>query len=129
MGEAGYATRPWTTPGTRVERIDPDIVERLASKHEPYPKAVAMDVDIQGGPHAQDNDGHNWSVLSRARNVADMVPGSEVIMGSIIGDYLAKVVAWDFEVSDEDPMVIMDLLSVTPKSVADALARTGSPAA
>lgn len=46
MGEAGYATRPWTTPGTRVERIDPDIVERLASKHEPYPKAVAMDVDI-----------------------------------------------------------------------------------
>lgn len=68
-------------------------------------------------------------MLSRARNVADMVPGSEVIMGSIIGDYLAKVVAWDFEVSDEDPMVIMDLLSVTPKSVAEALARTGSPAA
>ena len=50
-------------------------------------------------------------------------------MGSIIGDYLAKVVAWDFEVSDEDPMVIMDLLPVTPKSVAEALARTGSPAA
>ena len=35
---------------------------------------------------------------------------------------LAKVVAWDFEVSDEDPMVIMDLLLVTPKSVAEALA-------
>jgi hypothetical protein len=47
-----------------------------------------------------------------------------VIMGSIIGDYLAKVVA-----SDEDPMVIMDLLPVTPKSVAEALARTGSPVA
>jgi hypothetical protein len=50
-------------------------------------------------------------------------------MGSVIGSYLAKVVAWDFEVSGTDPIVVLDLLPVTPKSVADALARTGSPAA
>ena len=123
MGDHNKAN-PWS-----FQKVDPAIVERLASKHEPYPKAVAMGVDIYGDPHVQDNDGYNWSVLSRARNVADVVPGSAVIMGTIIGDYLAKVVAWDFEVSDEDPMVIMDLLPVTPKSVAEALARTGSPAA
>jgi hypothetical protein len=50
-------------------------------------------------------------------------------MGSVIGSYLAKVVAWDFEVSGTDPIVVLDLLPVTPRSVADALARAGSPAA
>jgi hypothetical protein len=50
-------------------------------------------------------------------------------MGSSIGNYLAKVVAWDFEVSEEDPIVVLDLLPVTPKSFAEALARAGSSAA
>jgi hypothetical protein len=49
---------PWDKPW-HVEGIDPAIVERLASKHEPYPKVVAMGVDIYGDPHAQDNDGYS----------------------------------------------------------------------
>ena len=60
---------------------------------------------------------------------AAVTPGSTVVMGSVIGNYLAKVVAWDFAVSDTDPIVVLDLLPVTPKSVVDALARSGSPAA
>jgi hypothetical protein len=122
MGDRKIAN-PWS-----FQTVDAEIVERLASHHSPYPKAVAAGVDICGDPHAEDNDGYNWSVLSRARNVADVVPGSAVIMGSAIGNYLARVVAWDFEVSDQDPMVIMELLPVTPREVARALARSGSPA-
>lgn len=59
--------------------------------------------------------------------MADVTPGSTVIVGSGIGPYLAKVVAWDFEVIGTDPIVVLDLLPVSPKSVAEALARTGSP--
>lgn len=117
-------TNPWS-----FQNVDPTVVKRLTARHTPFPKAVAMGVDIYGDPHVQDDDGYNWAVLSRARNVADVVPGSAVIMGSVIGNYLAKVVAWDFEVSDEDPMVIMELLPVSPGQVATALARSGSPAA
>ena len=120
---AEHKANPW-----QIKKVDPAIVDRLGSRHQPHPKAVAMDVDIYGNPHRRDNDGYNWSLLSCARKVTDVVPGSAVIMGSIIGNYLAKVVAWDFEVSDEDPMVIMELLPVTPREVAKALARSASPA-
>jgi hypothetical protein len=41
---------------------------------------------------------------------------------------MTKVMAWDFEVNDH-PIVIMKLLPVTPKSVAELLARTGPSAA
>ena len=68
-----------------------------------------MGVDIVGDPHREDNDGYNWTLLSQARNVSDVTPGSTVVMGSVIGRYLAKVVAWDFEVSDTDPIVVLDL--------------------
>ena len=119
---------PWDKPW-HVEEVDPAVVERLAGAHVPNQKALAMGVDIIGDPHREDNDGYNWTLLSQARNVSDVTPGSTVVMGSVIGRYLAKVVAWDFEVSDEDPIVVLDLLPVTPKSVADALARTKSPAA
>ncbi len=44
--------------------------------------------------------------------------------GSEIGNYLAKVVAWDFEASDDDPTVVLDLLSLSPQAVKGALART-----
>jgi hypothetical protein len=119
---------PWDKPW-HVEKVEPAIVERLASGHVPNQKAVAMGVDIISDPHAENDEGYNWTVLSRARNVTDVTPGSTVVMGSVIGKYLAKVVAWDFEVSDVDPIVVLDLMPVTPKSVAEALARTGSPAA
>ena len=119
---------PWVKPW-HVEEVDPAVVERLARAHVPNQKALAMGVDIVGDPHREDNDGYNWTLLSQARNVSDVTPGSTVVMGSVIGRYLAKVVAWDFEVSDTDPIVVLDLLPVTPKSVADALARTKAPAA
>ncbi len=119
---------PWDKPW-HVEDVDPAVVERLDRADVPYPKAVETGVDIISDPHAEDDDGYNWTVLRYARNVTDVTPGSTVVMGSVIGKYLAKVVAWDFEVSDEDPIVVLDLLPVTPKSVADALARGKSPAA
>jgi hypothetical protein len=119
---------PWDKPW-HVEDVAPAAVERLDRAHVPYAKAVEMGVDIISDPHAEDDDGYNWTVLRYARNVTDVTPGSTVVMGSVIGKYLAKVVAWDFEVSDEDPIVVLDLLPVTPKSVADALARSKSAAA
>lgn len=50
-------------------------------------------------------------------------------MGSGIGNYLAKVVAWDFEASDDDPMVVLDLVPLTPQAVQAALARSRTSAA
>ncbi len=119
---------PWDKPW-QVEEVDPAVVERLAVTHVPYREAMEMGVDIISDPHAGDDDGYKWTELSRARDVHDVTPGSTVVMGSRIGNYLAKVVAWEFEVSDSDPIVVLDLLPVTPRSVADALARAGSPAA
>jgi hypothetical protein len=119
---------PWDKPW-HVEEVDLAVVERLAGAHIPNQKALAMGVDIVGDPHREDDEGYNWTLLSQARNVSDVTPGSTVVMGSVIGRYLDKVVAWDFEVSDADPIVVLDLLPVTPKSVADALARTKAPAA
>jgi hypothetical protein len=68
-------------------------------------------------------------MLSRARAVHDVTPGSTGVMASLIGNHPAKVAAWDFEVSDTDSIVVLDLLPVTRKSVADALTRFGWPAA
>jgi len=119
---------PWDKPW-HVDEVDPAVVERLAVAHVPDRKAVEMGVDIISDPHADDDDGYNWTVLSRARDLHDVTPGSTVVTGSAIGNYLAKVVAWDFEVSNTDPIVVLDLLPVTRKSVADALTRFGWPAA
>ena len=38
-------------------------------------------------------------------------------MGSSVGHYLAQVVSWDFEVSDDDPVVTLELLPVRPSGV------------
>lgn len=115
---------PW-----HVQKVDPELVERLTAVHLPSPKATALGVDIMGDPHRETDDGYNWTVLSRARNVADVVPGAAVVMGSGIGNYLAKVVAWDFEASDDDPMVVLDLVPLTPQAVEAALARSHTSAA
>jgi hypothetical protein len=122
MGER--KANPW-----HVEKVDDAVVERLAHAHVPNQKAIATGVDIISDPHAENDEGYNWTVLSRARNVRDVVPGSTVVTGSVIGNYLAKVVAWDFEVSDDDPIVVLDLLPVTPESAAQALARAGTAVA
>lgn len=73
---------PWS-----VERVDPIVVERLAAAHTPHPQAVEKGVDIISDPQRQDDDGFNWTRLRFARNVADVVPGSAVVLGSAIGRY------------------------------------------
>lgn len=111
-------TSPWL-----VEQVDPASVERLAARHMPNHPALEMGVDLVGDPHREDDDGLSWARLSDARCVEDVVPGSAVVMGSSIGRYLAKVVAWDFEVSDDDPVVTLELLPVRPSEVAKLLDR------
>jgi len=112
-----------------VVEVAPALVERLAEQHQPDPLAVRMGVDIVGDPHREDDAGRNWTRLRFARSVADVVPGSAVIMGSPVGRYLAKVVAWDFEVSEDDPIVVLDLVPLTPESVERAIRRSQSSAA
>jgi hypothetical protein len=112
-----------------VERVDADLVARLAAAHTADPQAIAQGVDIMSDPQRQDDHGFNWTRLRFARNVTDVVPGSAVVIGSAIGRYLAKVIAWDFEVSDEDPIVTLELLPVTPEAMERALARSRPPAA
>ena len=78
---------PW-----HVDQVGQEVVDGLAAHHQPWPEALEMGVDIIGDPHREDDDGHNWTRLRFARNVADVAPGSAVIMGSSVGRYLAKVV-------------------------------------
>lgn len=112
-----------------VREVEGEVLERLAAAVQPHPRAIEMGVDIVGDPHREDDDGYNWTRLHYARNVADVTPGSVVVMGSRVGTYLARVVSWDFEVSDDDPVVTLDLLPVTPEAVQRALARSRTSAA
>ena len=91
-------------------------------------KAIELAVDIVGNPQREDDDGFNWARLSDARSVSDVVPGAAVVLGSSIGRYLAKVVAWDFEVDDDDPIVTLELLPIRPSEVARLLGRNRAPA-
>lgn len=115
---------PWL-----VREVDEELIKRLSAHHTPNPRAVDMGVDIVGDPHREDDDGHNWAVLSDARSVRDVVPGSAVVLGSSIGRYLARVVAWDFEVRDDDPIVTLDVVPVRPSEVERLLRRNRTPAA
>jgi hypothetical protein len=112
---------PW-----RVEKLDQAVVDRLAAAHVPDPGAVELNVDLIGDPHREDDDGNLWTLLRSARKVEDVVPGSAVVIGSHAGRWLARVLAWDFEVSDSDPIVTVELLPVSPDAVARALARNTS---
>jgi hypothetical protein len=118
------SANPWL-----VERVDQELVDRLAAIHVTNPRSREMGVDIVGDPHREDDEGLSWARLSDARRVEDVVPGSAVLMGSSIGRYLAKVIAWDFEVSDDDPIVTMELLPVRPSEVAKLLGRNRTSAA
>ena len=111
-------TNPWL-----AEQVDQALVARLTERHVPNRRAVEMRVDLFGDPHREDDDGLSWARLSDARSVEDVVPGSAIVMGSSIGRYLAKVVAWDFEVSDDDPVVTLELLPVRPSEVTTLLER------
>lgn len=115
---------PWI-----VQSVPAQVVAQLAAVHAPNAEASAAGVDIFGSPQREDDDGRNWALLHEARRVEDVVPGSAVLLGSRIGTYLAKVVAWDFAVSDDDPVLVLELLPVTPDSVERALARRHTSAA
>jgi hypothetical protein len=84
---ADRRVNPWY-----VREVDGAIVERLTAAITPHPRAVEVGVDIVGDPHREDEDGYNWTRLHYPRNVADVTPGSVVVMGSRVGTYLAKVV-------------------------------------
>ena len=119
-----HGTNPWY-----LRQVSDDVVERLAAHLPSCVDAEAMGVDIVGDPHRETDEGYNWTRLSYARNVRDVTPGSAVVLGSSIGHYLAKVVAWDFEVSDDDPIVVLDLVPLRPDAVERALARRNPSAA
>ena len=45
------------------------------------------------------------------------------MIGSSAGRWLARVLAWDFEVNADDPIVVLELLPVSPEAVRRALDR------
>ena len=112
-----------------VKEIDRATIERLASGHVADELATELGVDIIGDPNREDDDGYIWSRLRRSRDVRDVVPGAAVVMGSDLGRYVAKVLSWDFEVSDDDPIVTMELVPLSPEALEKALARSGPSAA
>lgn len=112
-----------------VEQVDSKVIERLAAAHAPDPLAVELSVDLVADPHRQDDDGNVWALLRSARDVNDVTPGSAVVIGTHAGRWLARVLAWDFEVDDDNPIVTLELLPVRPDAVQRALARNGLPAA
>lgn len=111
-----------------VDEIDDDTVERLAASHRPDPLAVELGVDLVADPNREDDDGYVWSRLHAARDVRVVTPGQAVVIGSDLGQWVAKVIAWDFEVSDDDPIVTLELVPLTPRALATALARRGTAA-
>ncbi len=104
-------------PAWYVEPLDERTVERFAVHYWPYADPVAMGVDVVGDPHRESDDGYNWTLLSYARNVAYVAPGSAVVMGSAVGRYIAKVIVWIFQVSDDDPIVVLELVPLMQRRI------------
>ena len=115
---------PW-----RIEEIDRAVVDRLTAAHLPDSLAVELGVDLVADPHRQDDDGNVWTLLRSARTVSDVTPGSVVVIGTHAGRWLGRVLAWDFEVNADDPIVTVDLLPVSPEAVQRALDRNRPSAA
>jgi hypothetical protein len=106
-----------------VTEVDPQDVERLAAPHTPDALAVELGVDLVADPHREDDAGYIWTRLHSARDVRVVTPGSAVAIGSDLGEWVAKVIAWDFEVNDDDPIVTLELVPLSPAALAAALAR------
>ena len=106
-----------------VTTVDPQDVERLAVQHTPDALAVELGVDLVADPNREDDAGYIWTRLHTARDVRVVTPGSAVVIGSDLGEWVAKVIAWDFEVSDDDPIVTLELVPLSPAALAAALAR------
>src|ERR1700738_4084227 len=112
-----------------VKEVDRATIERLAAGHVSDEMATQLGGGIIGDPKRGDDDGYIWSRLRRSRNVRDVVPGAAVVMGSDIGRYVAKVISWDFEVDDDDPIVTMELVPLSPEALTVALYRNRPSAA
>jgi hypothetical protein len=63
------------------------------------------------------------TLLRSARTVSDVTPGSVLVIGTHAGRWLGRVLAWEFEVGADDPIVTMDLLPVSSEAVQRALDR------
>ena len=111
-----------------VDRVDPATVERLAAAHTPDPLAEELGVDLVTDPNREDDEGYIWTRLHTARDIRVVVPGAAVVIGSDLGQWVAKVISWDFEVSDNDPIVTLELVPLSPDALTDALARRGTAA-
>lgn len=112
-----------------VQEVDQATVERLAGAHTADPLAVELGVDLVADPNREDDQGYVWTRLHTARDVRFVIPGAAVVIGSDVGEWVAKVIAWDFEVSDEDPIVTLEVVPLTPSALAAALARRRTSAA
>jgi hypothetical protein len=106
-----------------VQEVDQATVDRLAAVHTADPLAVELGVDLVADPNREDDDGYVWTRLHAARDVRVVVPGSAVVIGSDVGEWVAKVIAWDFEVSEDDPIVTLEVVPLTPGALTGALAR------
>jgi len=112
-----------------VQEVNQATVERLAAAHTADPLAIELGVDLVADPNREDDEGYVWTRLHTAQDVRVVVPGSAVVIGSDVGEWVAKVIAWDFEVSDDDPIVTLEVVPLTPSALAAALARRRTPAA
>jgi hypothetical protein len=93
------------------------VVDRLAAAHVSDSLAIELGVDVVAHPHRLDDDGTVWTLLRSARTLSDVTPGSVVVViGTHAGRWLGRVLAWDFEVNADDPIVTVDLLSVGPEA-------------
>src|SRR2546430_9357301 len=106
-----------------VQEVDQATVDCLAAAHTADPLAVELGVDLVADPNREDDEGYVWTSLHTARDVRVVVPGSAVVIGSDVGEWVAKVIAWDFEVSDDDPIVTLEVVPLTPTALAGALGR------
>jgi len=86
------AKRPWT-----VGSNDPSTIHRLAQIHEPDPLALELRVDIVADLTGRTTTA-TCGLCSERRVTTDVAPGSAVVIGSPAGRWLARVLAWDFEV-------------------------------
>ncbi len=112
-----------------VQQVDQVTVDLLAAAHTADQLAVELGVDLVADPNREDDGGYVWTRLHTARDVRVVVPGAAVVIGSDVGEWVAKVIAWDFEVSDDDPIVTLEVVPLTPSALAAALARRRTPAA
>ncbi|MGH9089759.1 MAG: hypothetical protein ACRDZR_00020 [Acidimicrobiales bacterium] len=96
-----------TTTKIRSTQVD-DRVLRARSAHRPYATAQALGVDIVTSPNLVDDDDLIYARLARAADPVAVYPGKVVTFGKHGARWRGRVVAWDFELSDDDPTVLIE---------------------